>query len=96
MVVFRPAKAALLLGCCLLLLAGCTALPGDMGSLVPVPVEPVSVEPDPDAAATPRHDAMFPTLTFNEDLLAPLTPTNRRDWAPELAVLARADFSGHR
>jgi hypothetical protein len=72
-------------------LAGCAALPADMG-----PFMPVAAEPDPNAAASPpRQEAMFPSLKLNEDLLKPLVPTNRRDWAPELAVLARADFVGH-
>ena len=59
-------------------LAGCAALPADMGPLVAAP----------DVSAPPsRHDAMFPSLQLNEDLLKPLKPSNDRDWAPELAVL---------
>ena len=38
---------------------------------------------------------MFPSLKLNEDLFKSLKPSNDRDWAPELAVLARADFAGH-
>ncbi len=39
---------------------------------------------------------MFPTLRLNPDLLKPLAPSNNRDWTPEQARLATADFSGSR
>jgi hypothetical protein len=39
---------------------------------------------------------MFPTLKLNQDLLKPLVPTNDRDWTPEQAKLASADFDGNR
>jgi hypothetical protein len=37
---------------------------------------------------------MFPTLKLNPDLLKPLVATNDRDWTPEQAKLAVADFDG--
>ncbi len=39
---------------------------------------------------------MFPTLKLNGDLLKPLVPTNDRDWTPEQAKLASADFDDKR
>jgi hypothetical protein len=42
------------------------------------------------------EEAMLPTLKLNQDLLKPLAATNDRDWAPELAKLALADFDGNR
>ena len=38
---------------------------------------------------------MFPSLTFNTDLVKSLRPSNDRDWSPELAVLARAEIRGN-
>jgi len=44
-------------------------------------------------AALPR-EAMFPSPKLNEDLFKSLKPSNRRDWVPEQAVPAYADFDG--
>ncbi len=44
----------------------------------------------------PAEEAMFPSLRLNEDLVKSFKPSNRRDWVPEQAVLARADFDGDR
>ena len=35
---------------------------------------------------------MFPTLKLNDDLFKWLKPSNNRDWTPEQAVLAQAEF----
>jgi hypothetical protein len=78
------------IGAALLWLAGCAALPPNMGPLVPV------AEPDSPLVEPSRHEAMFPSLKLNEDLFRPLEPSNNRDWAPEGAVLAQADLAGHR
>ena len=56
-------------------------LPG-CGS-VPTAAEPVA-----------PHEAMFPSLKLNEDLWKSFQPSNHRDWTPEQALLARADFKG--
>ena len=42
------------------------------------------------------HEAMFPTLTLNDDLVKWIKPSNQRDWTPEQAVLAYADFRAQR
>ncbi len=63
-----------------LLLAGCQSLP--------TPVQPT--------ASTAPQEAMYPSLKLNGDLVKWVKPSNQRDWAPELAVLARADFQGRR
>jgi len=39
---------------------------------------------------------MFPTLQLNEDLFKSLIPSNDRDWMPEQARLATAEFNGNR
>jgi hypothetical protein len=51
-------------------------------------------QPAPTIAPATPEEAMFPTLKFNRDLLKPLVPTNDRDWTPEQAKLAQADFDG--
>ena len=35
---------------------------------------------------------MFPSLKLNDDLLKSFKPSNHRDWTPEQAVLAHAEF----
>jgi hypothetical protein len=60
------------------LLSGCRAVPES-----PRPTTP-----------TAPQEAMFPTLKLNPDLLKPLVPTNDRDWTPEQAKLAVAEFDG--
>ncbi len=42
------------------------------------------------------QEAMFPSLKLNGDLLKSFKPSNQRDWTPEQAVLAYADFLGSR
>ncbi len=37
---------------------------------------------------------MFPTLRLNNDLIKSFKPSNQRDWSPEQAVLANAEFHG--
>ena len=63
-----------------LLLAGCQGLP--------TPVQPT--------ASTAPQEAMLPSLKLNGDLVKWVKPSNQRDWAPEQAMLARADFQGRR
>ena len=46
-------------------------------------------------APAPPQEAMFPTLKLNDDLFKSLKPSNNRDWTPEQAVLARAEFRGN-
>jgi hypothetical protein len=43
---------------------------------------------------SPTQEAMFPTLTLNDDLFKSIRPSNNRDWTPEQAALARAEFQG--
>jgi hypothetical protein len=49
--------------------------------------------PPLDMTAT-NQEAMFPTLKLNEDLFRSFTPSNHRNWVPEQAVLATAEFHG--
>jgi hypothetical protein len=44
----------------------------------------------------PREEALFPTLELNRDLGNILAPSNHRDWSPDQAVLAYAEFNGER
>jgi hypothetical protein len=63
------------------LLAGCHSMP----------------ETPPTTAPAMRQEAMFPTtLKLNDDLLKPLAPSNHRDWTPEQAKLAVAEFDRNR
>jgi Domain of unknown function (DUF4105) len=50
----------------------------------------------PESPPATSQEAMFPTLKLNPDLTKPLVPTNDRDWTPEQAKLASADFDGNR
>jgi hypothetical protein len=47
----------------------------------------------PTASPPPPQEAMFPTLQLNGDLVKSLKPSNNRDWIPEEAKLAYAEFS---
>jgi len=64
----------------IVLLAGCRGIP----------------EAAPTAGPAMPEEAMFPTLKLNPDLTKPLAPSNQRDWTPEQAKLALAEFDGHR
>jgi hypothetical protein len=48
----------------------------------------------PPAASPASQEILLPTLTLNEDLFKSIKPSNKRDWAPELAMLASAEFQG--
>ncbi|MBU4271726.1 MAG: DUF4105 domain-containing protein [Planctomycetes bacterium] len=80
----------------LALCRGCWTLGGwiILGLIVLPPVGcrgvPADTEPKP------AEEAMFPSLRLNEDLVKSFKPSNRRDWVPEQAVLARADFDENR
>jgi hypothetical protein len=50
------------------------------------------VSTPPASAPPPAQDAMFPTLQLNGDLLKSVTPSNDREWIPEQAKLAYAQF----
>jgi hypothetical protein len=50
----------------------------------------------PAAVSQTGQEAMFPTLTPNEDLVKSLKPSNDRVWVPEQAKLAYAEFQGNR
>ncbi|MEN6452061.1 MAG: DUF4105 domain-containing protein [Thermoguttaceae bacterium] len=65
-------------------LAGCQGLPTSLDSGFSEP-----------AVADGPKEAMYPSLAFNDDLVKWATPSNHRDWAPELALLAHADMHGH-
>jgi hypothetical protein len=43
-----------------------------------------------------RQEAMYPSLQLNEDLWKSFKPSNHRDWTPEQALLAEAEFQGDR
>ena len=64
--------------CLSLLLAGVVGCSG-------VPTSPVSPV---------AQNAMYPTLTANPDLYKSFKPSNDRDWTPEQARLATAEFHG--
>ena len=70
-----------------LLLAGCQAMPTTpMPTALRVPTTP----------AAPPREALFPSPQLNGDLFKMVAPSNQRDWTPEQAVLAHADFNGNR
>ena len=46
--------------------------------------------------AGPLDQAMLPSPQINPDLVKPLRPSNDRDWEPDQAVLAYAQFEGDR
>ncbi len=48
----------------------------------------------PAETAAPPGEAMFPSPTLNKDLFKSLKPSNRRDWVPEQALTAYAEFDG--
>ena len=76
-----------------MLLAGCSSIPATpepMALVVPA-TTPATVS----ATAAPR-EALFPSPKLNDDLFKTLAPSNHRDWIPEQARLATADFNGNR
>ena len=48
----------------------------------------------PATTPAPPQEAMLPTLKLNDDLFKSLKPSNNRDWTPEQAMLAQAEFRG--
>ena len=48
----------------------------------------------PVTTASAPPEAMFPTLKLNDDLFKSLKPSNNREWTPEQAMLAKAEFRG--
>ncbi|MCE5266754.1 MAG: DUF4105 domain-containing protein [Planctomycetaceae bacterium] len=67
----------------LLISAGCQTVPDSVRSAAfqsPTPAD--------------SREAMYPSLKLNDDLIKWLRPSNQRDWAPELAVMAHADIRG--
>ena len=75
-------SAALVAAGAVLVLPGCSSVPTTAGPIAPQP--------------TAAHEAMFPSLKLNDDLLKSFKPSNHRDWTPEQAVLAHAEFMGNR
>jgi hypothetical protein len=55
-----------------------------------VPAKPAAMPTATKVAAEP----MYPTLQVNKDLFRRLKPSNDRDWTPEQAKLAEAEFHG--
>jgi hypothetical protein len=66
-----------------LLLPGCRSAPA-----TPAPASLA-------VASTAPDEAMFPTLKINDDLFKTLKPSNDRQWIPEQAKLAEAEFTGN-
>ena len=56
---------------------------------------PAGPPPPPTVALKIPKEAMFPSPKLNGDLFKTLKPSNDRDWTPEQAKLAQAEFNGN-